>query len=935
METAHDNAAAPAAPNPDAIPAELRERDQWVARRGKVLVDPKTGGNAKTNAPSTWGTFDDAVTRSETDGLDGVGFVFAASDPYAFVDLDGCFDPETGEADPWALEVVGNLDSYTKLSTSGRGVHVVVRGEKPGPRCRATVDGHNKVEMYDTGQYMALTGRVLPGGRPSTVEDRGEALAALYRETFPEEREQSGELAEPVSPEMSDEEVVERCRGARNAEKFAALYDDGALDGYGGDHSAADQALVSILSFYTQDPEQLDRLFRGSGLVREKWTSRPDYRERTIRFALSAGRDYYGAERDYPTVNFVDDLEGGNTGGAASAAVPLHPGGPAADSRSVTDTNAASVTYAAPGVGDRDDARDATFPGFPVEALPGEVARFVREASDSLVCPPELVAVPALSVLAAAVGSARVLEVKGGWREFPVLWTTVVADPSSKKTPAQQHAVAPAERRQMAHKAEHERAVEKHKEALLDWEALKKAAAKGTAPPEKPEAPKMRHNLVQDITVEALAARLAENPRGLLAAHDELSGFFRSHDQYKPGGKGDERQKYLSLWSSRMLKVDRKGDDPVIVERPVVSIAGGIQPDVLAELAPGGRADKDDGMVHRFLFAFPDPLRVVDDWSDAEVSRPAELRYGWVHDRLSALEPADDDKPAVVRFTRGGKERFKAEHRLAREEMFGPGFPPRLQHTWSKMSSHLARLSLVLALIRHVAEGDAEDNREVVTEDDVGRAARIVRYFKASARRVHARMRGESREERLLRVLDGFLGEHGGRWKGRSGCLRAALLDRGAHDAPERAEDLTSLLLKLAERNPSLSVKRGWAGKERAVTVLRVAPDASPSPATGVGNAGNVGDGNASADVPSPKAADLVRFALEGGPMFPDAIAEVTGLAYGTVKKVVSQLRGEGMVEDTGETRGQSRQVRLTKHRPVPRDVLMVEKGPEDEEEIA
>ena len=190
-------------------------------------------------------------------------------------------------------------------------------------------------------------------------------------------------------------------------------------------------------------------------------------------------------------------------------------------------------------------------------------------------------------------------------------------------------------------------------------------------------------------------------------------------------------------------------------------------------------------------------------------------------------------------------------------------------------------------------------------------------------------MRGESRDERLLRVLDGFLGEHEGRWKGRSEVLRSALLDRGAHDAPERAEDLTSLLLKLAERNPSLSVKRGWAGKERAVTVLRVAPDASPSPATGVGNAGNVGDGNASADVPSPKAADLVRFALEGGPMFLDAIAAATGLAYGTVKKVASQLRGE----DTGETKGQSRQVRLKKHRPIPRDVLMVEKGPEDEEE--
>src|SRR4028119_675590 len=71
MAEAAKNGAAPAALNPDAIPAELKSWPQWVARRGKVLVDPKTGGNAKTNAPSTRGTFDDAVAPAARDGLRG------------------------------------------------------------------------------------------------------------------------------------------------------------------------------------------------------------------------------------------------------------------------------------------------------------------------------------------------------------------------------------------------------------------------------------------------------------------------------------------------------------------------------------------------------------------------------------------------------------------------------------------------------------------------------------------------------------------------------------------------------------------------------------------------------------------------------------------------------------------------------------------------
>ncbi|MDP9486108.1 MAG: hypothetical protein M3Q49_10050, partial [Actinomycetota bacterium] len=80
-----------------------------------------------------------------------------------------------------------------------------------------------------------------------------------------------GELSEPVSPPLSDEEVLEKARRARNGEKFARLYDDGDLSEYDGDHSSADLALVGRLAFYTQDPGQVDRLFRQSALMRPKW----------------------------------------------------------------------------------------------------------------------------------------------------------------------------------------------------------------------------------------------------------------------------------------------------------------------------------------------------------------------------------------------------------------------------------------------------------------------------------------------------------------------------------------------------------------------------------------------------------------------------------------------------------------------------------------
>ncbi len=98
---------------------------------------------------------------------------------------------------------------------------------------------------------------------------------------------------------LSDEEVIELCRRAKNAAKFEALYDRGDVGGYGNDDSRADQALVSIMAFYTQDPEQLDKLLRSSALFRpEKWGQRQDYRQRTIQRALSNLTETYNTPHD-------------------------------------------------------------------------------------------------------------------------------------------------------------------------------------------------------------------------------------------------------------------------------------------------------------------------------------------------------------------------------------------------------------------------------------------------------------------------------------------------------------------------------------------------------------------------------------------------------------------------------------------------------------
>ena len=258
------------------IPQELKELPQWVcwrleerkSRNGEVEltkppVSPHTGRLAKVSNSKTWGTFEEAHAHFLTNPTcRGVGFVFTQEDPYAGVDLDKCRDPETGHVEGWAQEIIDHLDSWTELSQSGRGFHVIVRGSlPPGARNRK-----GQVEMYDSDRYFALTGDVSQE-TPWKIEDRQAELQDLHREIFGENSHSPHTSTEKGG--TSVEVLLERCRKI-SPEKFPSLW-AGDLSQYDGNHSRADLALANILAKATgYDTELTDRLFRQSRLMRKK-----------------------------------------------------------------------------------------------------------------------------------------------------------------------------------------------------------------------------------------------------------------------------------------------------------------------------------------------------------------------------------------------------------------------------------------------------------------------------------------------------------------------------------------------------------------------------------------------------------------------------------------------------------------------------------------
>jgi putative DNA primase/helicase len=146
----------------DNIPEEIRRRTQFVVykleeRAGKITKVPYIAGGvgkASSTESETWRTFEEAVQALRTGRYDGIGFVFSSGDPYAGVDLDNCRDPETGELEEWAAEIVRDLDGYAEASPSGTGVHIIVRGKAPNKK-------RGRIEAYSSERYFTTTGRVL------------------------------------------------------------------------------------------------------------------------------------------------------------------------------------------------------------------------------------------------------------------------------------------------------------------------------------------------------------------------------------------------------------------------------------------------------------------------------------------------------------------------------------------------------------------------------------------------------------------------------------------------------------------------------------------------------------------------------------------------------------------------------------------------------
>ena len=274
------------------IPSALQAMKRWCGYKIIETVDEKSGelvkkklpfnavnGRlAKSNDESTWSDFNTAITGIAIFNFDGLGIMLG--DGVTGIDLDNHADQSTGKPPlteeqfkAWAKEAVEFMDSYSEWSPSGMGVHIICNGVLPEGRNRAhkVVDGLRRdVEMYGRTRFLTVTGNVIKTG---DFSDRTEKLRAFWEKyVYEPEKERSAPVYVPTTPSiLSDQEIIEKAVSAENGSDFVALM-NGNMTAYSDDHSSADQGFCNMLAFWCNgDMNQMDRIFRSSGLMREKW----------------------------------------------------------------------------------------------------------------------------------------------------------------------------------------------------------------------------------------------------------------------------------------------------------------------------------------------------------------------------------------------------------------------------------------------------------------------------------------------------------------------------------------------------------------------------------------------------------------------------------------------------------------------------------------
>lgn len=720
-------------PRFDQIPDAIKGLNRWIVWKGvsqtggkiaKKPHDHRTGKPCNAHDPEVWSSFEDISAAYATRRGDGIGVM--PGEGVLGVDLDKCRDSQTGVIESWAQEIIDRIGSYSEVSPSGTGVRIFVRGVAHGPRKKK-----GKVEMYDGsgGNFLTVTGHVLPGPQSEVVKNQ-EGIDWLYEKFLCAEPEEQVATTPVFAGEsrMSDEEVLDAIRASAQASKFRCLYDDGDWERQYTSQSEADLSLMVMLAFWTgSDPEQMERVFSESQLAqRQKWADREDYRQRTIAQAinLNAGNHYHGQGPALTPEEAFASVEGPQ---GWPEFIPF----------------------------------DERPPEMPRDILPGILGEFAEALAEAIQAPRELAAINALGVVSLAAQAQAVVRVKPDYIEPLNIYGLVTSEPGERKSAVVSACKRPIleweQAQALALRDEIRRADSHRKTAQKAIEAARQRAARARLPEEReaakaavfametelPVVPTAPRLLCDDITPEALAEALAAH-RECLGVLEAEGGLFETlGGRYNKGIPNLDV--VLKSFGGEPVRVDRKGKEPIHLQRPRLTLVLSPQPTVLAA-ALGNSAFMGRGLVARFMLVLP-KQRVGFRQNSKSLDEPLAVKWK-VFIRAVLDEPADFEGVEIPL----SKDAFNVWLAYADKLEIAQRLGGELEHI-RPWASKLSGLTVRIAGLFAIAER-GKVSPDPISESTMARAVRFAEWLAEHAKYVFDSFCSEGASKTAKEILE-------------------------------------------------------------------------------------------------------------------------------------------------------------------------------------
>ncbi|MAP81860.1 MAG: hypothetical protein CL526_12325 [Aequorivita sp.] len=345
--------------------------------------------------------------------------------------------------------------------------------------------------------------------------------------------------------------------------------------------------------------------------------------------------------------------------------------------------------------------------GFPVEIFPQAIQKLINSAKHNVGFDMDYFSTGILSICATAIGNSVHLH-NGTYKSKPILWLAIIGSRGTGKTHPLSFAKHPIEQKDNQTFIEYQ--------SLMQEYELKEKETRG----KKPQYGKF---ILKDFTPEKLAESLQFNEKGILIFQDELMGWINSFDKYK---KGNDQQLYLELFNGNELTVDRITKDPIRILETNVNILGGMQPEIVKQLAKNNRSE--DGFLDRFLFVFPKNLE-PHLFTGSDIPEIHKENYKRLITNLLEIPRQ------TVKTTSANIEIYKHwQHKKAIE-----CFHDRLERSiQAKMETYVWRLALIIEMMQQAVTGNFNISLQ---DDSLKKAIALVEYFRLNALRVHDKIR--------------------------------------------------------------------------------------------------------------------------------------------------------------------------------------------------